>query len=154
MKILVAIDDSKFSEAAVRVVMAQNQPAKTRVRVLHVVETIETAYYPDMTPPYPMDFGDIQKERIEAGRKVAARALKKLRAAGFKADSLVSVGHARTAVVDAAARWGANVIVVGSHGRRGLQRLLLGSVSEYVVRHAPCSVLVVRIGGRRSGRKM
>ncbi|HEY7615259.1 MAG TPA: universal stress protein [Terriglobales bacterium] len=144
MKILVAIDDSRFSEAALRMLIAQNQPRKAAIRVLHVVEPIETAYYPELTPPYPMNFGDIRKRKVEAGRRLADRASAKVRAAGFRVDSSVRLGHVRTTIVDAAAKWHANLIVIGSHGRSGLTRVLLGSVSEYVVRHAPCSVQVVR----------
>jgi nucleotide-binding universal stress UspA family protein len=51
----------------------------------------------------------------------------------------------RPAIVAAATREAADLIVVGSQGRSGLQRLLLGSVSHYVVNHAPCSVLVVKL---------
>jgi nucleotide-binding universal stress UspA family protein len=144
MKILLAIDDSKFSEAAIRMLIAQNQPSKTTVRVLHVVEPIETAYYPELTPPYPISLNDVKKKRLKAGRDLVARVLEKVRAAGFRADSSVRLGHARTSIVDVAAKWHAALIIVGSHGRRGLERLLLGSVSDYVARHSPCSVQIVR----------
>jgi nucleotide-binding universal stress UspA family protein len=144
MRILLAIDDSKYSDAAVRMVLSQNQPRKTKVRILHVVEPIKTAYYPEMTPPYPMDFGDIAKRRMEAGRKLVTRTSNRLIAAGFVAQSSVRQGHPRTAIVEAAGKWRANLIVVGSHGRKGLAKLLLGNVSEYVARHAPCSVQIVR----------
>jgi nucleotide-binding universal stress UspA family protein len=126
-------------------VMAQNQPQKTTVRVLHVVEPLETAYYPELTPPYPTDLDDIDKERLEAGRKLVARMIVRLKASGFKTESSVRRGHARTTIVETAAKWNARLIVLGSHGRKGLARLLLGSVSEYVVRHAPCSVEIVRV---------
>jgi nucleotide-binding universal stress UspA family protein len=69
----------------------------------------------------------------------------RLRVAGFNAASEVrSTGDARLAILDAAAAWPADLIVLGSHGRSGLDRFLLGSVSEGVVRHATCSVQVVR----------
>jgi nucleotide-binding universal stress UspA family protein len=53
-------------------------------------------------------------------------------------------GDARQEILDSAAEWHSDVIVLGSHGRHGLDRFLLGSVSESVVRHATCSVDVVR----------
>jgi nucleotide-binding universal stress UspA family protein len=149
MKILLAIDGSKFSDAAIQAVTTQMRPSETVVRVLHVVETMERAYYPELVPPYPKYFGDIEKKRLTAGRSVAMKAVEKLREAGFTADSSVRTGHPRPAIVDAASKWGANLIVMGSHGRRGLDRLLLGSVSEYVARHAPCSVQVVRVRKHR-----
>ena len=148
MKVLLAIDDSRFSEAAIRMLVAQNQPGKTTVRVLHVVEPIETPYYPELTPPYPVSLDDIRKKRLQAGRELVARATERVRAAGYKVDSAVRLGHVRTTVVDAAVKWHAHLVVVGSHGRKGVKRILLGSVSDYVARHAPCSVQIVRIRGR------
>ena len=144
MKILLAIDDSKFSEAAIEMVVARNDPAKTTVRVLHVVEPLETSYYPDLVIPYPTSLDDINKIRLKEGRELVARATEKLRRAGFPTDGAVRQGHARTTVVDVARQWHAALIVIGSHGRKGMERVLLGSVSDYVARHAPCSVQIVR----------
>jgi nucleotide-binding universal stress UspA family protein len=59
--------------------------------------------------------------------------------------ALVEKGDPRAVIVDHAARWNADLIVLGSHGFKGLDRLLIGSVSEAVLRHAPCSVEIVRI---------
>ncbi len=58
-------------------------------------------------------------------------------------DKVVEVGDAAAAICQVAERLGVDVIVVGSHGRTGLARMFLGSVSEHVVRHAPCAVLVI-----------
>jgi nucleotide-binding universal stress UspA family protein len=143
-KILLAIDDSKFSEAAIAMLVAQNNPGKTTVRVLHVVEPLETPYYPELAPPYPASLGDIGKLRLKAGRELVARATEKVRRAGFQVDGVVRLGYARTTVVDVASQWHAGLIVIGSHGRKGMERVLLGSVSDYVARHASCSVEIVR----------
>lgn len=59
--------------------------------------------------------------------------------------SFVSAGDARDSILDAARACSADLIVIGSHGRRGVKRLVLGSVAEDVVRRAPCPVLVVRM---------
>jgi nucleotide-binding universal stress UspA family protein len=144
MKILLAIDDSRFSEAAVRMLAEQNNPRKTAVRVLHVVEPMEAPYYPELSSPYPTNLGDINKGRMKAGRDLVEGILKKLRAAGFKAEGSVKAGQVRTVAVDLAKKWHANLIVVGSHGRTGLKRILLGSVSDHIARHAHCSVEIVR----------
>ena len=82
-KILLAIDDSKFSEAAIETLVAQNNPSKTTVRVLHVVEPLETPYYPDLAPPYPASLDDIRTIRLKAGRELVARATEKVRASGL-----------------------------------------------------------------------
>lgn len=144
MKILLAVDDSKFSQAALRMLLAQNNPRKTDVRVLHVVEPLDAPYYPELSSPYPTNVDEINKGRMRAGRELVERFIKTLRTAGFKADSAVKSGHVRTLAVDVAKKWHADLIVVGSHGRKGLKKLLLGSVSDHIARHAPCSVQIVR----------
>jgi nucleotide-binding universal stress UspA family protein len=58
---------------------------------------------------------------------------------------MVREGITRPDIVDIAAEWGADLIMLGAHGRRGLERLLLGSVSDFVARHAKCSVEIVRM---------
>jgi nucleotide-binding universal stress UspA family protein len=63
---------------------------------------------------------------------------------GVPVDEVVEVGDAADVICRVADRLGVDVVIVGSHGRGGLGRLFLGSVSEHVVRHAPCPVLVVR----------
>ena len=73
-----------------------------------------------------------------------AESARVLRDAGFTVDTAIEEGIAKSILVETAAKWPADLIVVGSHGRKGLARFLLGSVSEGVARHAPCSVLIVR----------
>jgi nucleotide-binding universal stress UspA family protein len=72
-----------------------------------------------------------------------------LRPGRFVIEPIVRRGDPRSAIVDVAKEWRAELIVVGSHGRTGPRRLLLGSVAEYVVRHAPCSVEVSRRAGSK-----
>jgi iron-sulfur cluster assembly accessory protein len=67
-----------------------------------------------------------------------------LEAAGFRVNTSVKEGDARSQILEFAAAWRPDVIVVGSHGRKGAKRFLLGSVSEAVARHAHCSVQIVR----------
>jgi nucleotide-binding universal stress UspA family protein len=145
MKILLAIDDSKFSTAAIGLLLAQNDPNKARVLVLHVVERLETPYYPELHEPYPASLRDIKKGRLKAGKDLAERVAKRLSSKGFRVKTTVHMGDVRPTVVDVAERWHADMIVLGSHGRTGVKRLLLGSVSEYVARHAHCSVQIVRM---------
>jgi universal stress protein A len=59
-------------------------------------------------------------------------------------ETAVEVGDIREKIIDRASDWGADLIVVGSHGRSGIQRFLLGSVAEFVARNAHCSVEIVR----------
>jgi nucleotide-binding universal stress UspA family protein len=75
---------------------------------------------------------------------IAAEAAATLRAVGFTAESEVRAGSPASVIVAFANDWDADLVIMGSHGRTGLARLLLGSVARNVLHHASCSVLVVR----------
>lgn len=144
MKILLAIDDSKFSETATQTVSQEFPPQNTQVRVLHVVEPMYISIPPQMSAGYAPELEEMRKDLLKRGRELVATAADKLRAAGFKVDTAVEEGNIRTTIIDQAEDLHADLIVIGSHGRSGLNRFLLGSVSEFVARHAPCSVQIVR----------
>ena len=74
-----------------------------------------------------------------------------IRDAGFSVRTAMEEGDARFVIVDHAVQWKADLIMLGSHGKTDLERLLLGSVSEYVLRHAHCSVMIVRDKSRETG---
>jgi len=139
MKILVGIDDSNFSVVVSKAVATQFRSENTEVRVLHVLQPIAPAP-PQMAPGYAPELDSQKKPARELVEQIA----KELRSAGFKVDTAVEVGDIRETIIDSAADWGADLIVVGSHGQRGIQRFLLGSVAEFVARHAKCSVEIVR----------
>jgi len=147
VKVLLSIDDSVYSQAALRAVIAQSRSDGTEVRVLNVVEwpgdlPASLAFTPGAMAAGPiMDLHD--ETRRQAELRVASAA-EQLRAAGFSVSHEVREGDARHVILEYAAEWRADLIVLGSHGRTGLDRFLIGSVSENVVRHAPCSVEVVR----------
>lgn len=83
-----------------------------------------------------------ESRRVHA--EVARRAHDELAVEGRPVEYVVRVGSPAGELVAAAVEWGADLVVIGSHGRTGLQRVLLGSVARSVLLHAPCSVLVVR----------
>jgi nucleotide-binding universal stress UspA family protein len=83
---------------------------------------------------------------------LVARTADVLRPAGFNVTTLVEEGHPVTKIIGHATAWKADLIVLGSHGRTGFDRLLLGSVSEGVARHAPCTVEIVRLPAERAAR--
>lgn len=147
MKILLAIDDSRFSETAVDNVLKEFKPATTEVCVLTVVESLALttpAYTFGAGPVFAEDYtGILNKWRTEA-QSLVEQTAKKLGAAGFKTTAIVGEGEARTAILDRAEQWRPDLIILGSHGRRGLDRFLLGSVSEGIARHARCSVQIAR----------
>jgi nucleotide-binding universal stress UspA family protein len=141
MKVLLAVDDSKFSASALGAVISHIPPQGTEVLVLHVVEPVTPFPPPQMSPGYAPELEALMKE----GRQMVSRDVERLRAAGFKAEGVVENGDIKGKIIDAAAEWRADLIVLGSHGRSGVRRFLLGSVAENVARHAHCSVQIVRL---------
>ena len=141
MKILMAVDDSPVAGEVVKAVIAEFPAERAELRVLHVLQPMSTVAPPQMAPGYAPELED-QKREAHASLE---RIIGQLRSAGFQVDrAVVEIGDTRERIVDSAAQWDADLIVMGSHGRTGLKRLLLGSVAEFVVRHAPCSVQIVR----------
>jgi nucleotide-binding universal stress UspA family protein len=98
-----------------------------------------------MVPHFVPYVAKVEEDRKKQAKTLVQRAARELRKAGFKASEAVEAGDPKARIIDHAADWKADLIVVGSHGWRGLNRFLMGSVSEAVVRHADCSVEVVRI---------
>jgi nucleotide-binding universal stress UspA family protein len=135
LKILMGIDGSAFSLLAARYVAARPWPNGTIVKLLSVEEpTIHLA------------------ERLSDEPKTATRSMPEastqaeaiLSRAGLSTTSDIVKGNPKEEIIRQAAAWGADLVVVGSHGRRAVKRWLLGSVSEAVARHAYCSVEVIR----------
>jgi len=140
MKVLIGIDDSKFSENVIQAVVTQLRIENTEVLVLHVLQPIVSLDPPEMAQGYAPELEDQRKPADALVQRIA----NELRTAGFKAETAVKIGDVRVSILDIAAEWHADLIVVGSHGRRGIQRFLLGSVADSVARHAKCSVEIVR----------
>jgi nucleotide-binding universal stress UspA family protein len=137
MRILLAIDDSKFSEAATQAVIAQHQPLGTQVKVLNVV---------DLAIPIPTSYAaSFREESLRRGQELVRRAEQMLNEAGYAVQTVVEEGDPKSTIIDQATQWNAELIVVGSHGRKGIDRFLMGSVAEGIVRHALCSVEIIRI---------
>ena len=155
MKILLPIDDSKYSQQAVRALLTQVNQRGTRVRVLHVVEPITVYFTSGLVPQLVAEVAAAEADRKKQAKALVLRTVAKLRQGGFQAGGVVETGDPKSKIVDHAAQWRADLIIVGSHGLRGLGRFLMGSVSEAVMRHAGCSVQVVRVrgGARRATRK-
>ncbi len=144
MRILVAIDGSKYSDAAVRSVAERGHSPDSEVRVLHVIEPVPVS--PDgQAWGFALGISGVLDDQREAANELVARAAEVLRNAGWKVSTFVGEGNPTAVILDDSAEWKADLIVLGSHGRSGLDRFLLGSVSEAVARHARCSVEIVRL---------
>ena len=139
MRILLAVDDSRFSEAAVQAVIAHHRLQGLEVRVLHAAEPPTLLVGPQMAKYVP------PRESAEEAKALVAKTADALRSAGVKVSTAVIQGDPKSIIIDDAKAWSADLIVLGSHGRKGLERFLLGSVSEAVLRHAHCSVEIVRL---------
>lgn len=144
MKILLAIDGSRFSEAAAGVVASHFRGEDTEILVLQVVEPLVFSVPPQMAPGYAPEMAPRLQEELKRAKDSVLQTAGTLRKAGFKAETCVSEKEIRTGILDLAAEWHADLIVLGSHGEKGLRKFLLGSVAEFVARHACCSVLIVR----------
>ena len=133
-RVLLATDGSETSAAAARALAERPWPEGSEFRVVSVEE--------------PWSLTPSRVRNLEA----VSNAEQVLASAGLKATGAVLSGNAKKVILDEAQKWAADLIVVGSHGRRGFRRLLLGSVSEAVAMNAHCSVVVVR-GPARTSRK-
>ena len=148
MRVLLAVDGSVCSEAAVRTVIERFQPEKTDVKIVHAVEWMREmplCFQYAAGPSAGHDVVESRNNSFERARDLVERVAAELEFKGFHPSVSTPDADPRHAIVDAAREWPADLIVIGSHGRRGIDRLLLGSVAESVVRHAPCSVDVVRM---------
>ena len=150
MKILLATDGTECSQKAVYSVANRPWPQNSQIGIISVAQLL-TLKTQTTASPLCSEYPDTVLESVwEAARKIArdavADARKTLTAAGLKLwdGEATPIGDPRSFILDAARAWGADLIVLGSHGRHGWDRLLMGSVAEAVALHAHCSVEVVR----------
>lgn len=144
-QILVAIDESETSELALQEAISLAKDQKASLRILHVID-VSPAYL-TVDSPYP--FMEYQKAMQEAGEKLLANRVGKARHAGVKVDSkLIAIEMYGERIYDVieeqSKQWPADLIVIGTHGRRGARHLMLGSVAEGLIRVATKPVLLIR----------
>ena len=133
--IVLAYDGSKFSNKALQEAINIAKSSGGSLLILSVV---------DITDEFESEAPGLTDKMTEKLLKSAQKALEKAVAAKVKAKVEVHVGDAYEMIVETARKKKADIIVMGSHGRTGLTRLLMGSVTSRVIGHAPCSVMVVR----------
>lgn len=141
-RILVPVDFSEPSLRALDHAIELGRSFRAELLVLHVVEPV---YYPVANDMYGVgvDVGNIYDEIERAARVQLDRLAAKLRARRVRVRPLLALGTAHQVIVDNARKHKADLLVLSTHGRTGLSRLLMGSVAERVVRTAPCPVLTV-----------
>jgi nucleotide-binding universal stress UspA family protein len=146
MKILLAVDGSEYSNSAIDAVAERPWPEDSVVEIVcaadpPAVSIPETWLMPNRLY---MRAGWTESEQAKTVVKDAIRRLMAGRKAELETVTKTITGHAPDVILGEAVRWDADLIVLGSHGYRGLKRLSLGSVSQAVAMHAPCSVEIVR----------
>lgn len=143
MKIMLAVDGSPCSDLAVAEVARRPWPAKTVVHVVTVEAPVEPSLLRGSSPTVFDEF--VKQQRAAAAKRLshAVSTIQRL-APDLQVLPKLLEGSPKDALIDEAGRWGADLIVVGSHGYGPIRRFFLGSVSLFVAHHAPCSVLIVR----------
>ncbi len=149
MKILVATDGSEYSAEAVdkcAELLKFDEPSE--IRVVSIIEPLA----PVGVEPFGVStnyYAEAEKEAEKNAEDVVAAAKERLE--NLIDSDNVTVGtevffsrSTKGAIIDDAQTWGAELIIVGSHGYGFMKRMLIGSVSDAVVKYAPCSVLVIR----------
>lgn len=143
--LLVPVDFSSHAEEAVRYAAELAKVWKARVTLLHVVEeaVLPTVYGVEPVALYSVD------HVLDASKD----ALKEMKSTFFdksvEVDTKIVVGHAASSIADCAKDLEADLVVISTHGLTGMKRFLMGSVTELVVRSAPCAVLTVKPFGKR-----
>jgi len=133
-KILIAVEEPVSARAIIDFIVECPWAKAAEIRVLHAIEPRQ-AIEKWPSEQYRKEADELVKETVAALRDKLPDA---------QVDNLVVEEFAKDAILDSAEIWGADTIVIGSHGRRGLTRFLMGSVSSAVANYAPCSVVVVR----------
>jgi nucleotide-binding universal stress UspA family protein len=136
MKVLLATDGSEYSVAAERATASRPWPVGTVFKILSVEELVPM--------PIPVEVSSLAARARAVAASEGARKMLTQNGLTVLAQNSNPTGDPRSIILDTAKTWQADLIVLGSHGRHGLDRFLMGSVAESVAVHAHCSVLVVR----------
>ncbi len=146
MKILIATDGSDFSMEAARKMssMVETEDVK-EILVLYVVEPIAPSAPFGVSDSYYIEAQNAMRTAGEADVEKTKEVIEEaFKPAVVRIQTKVVNGRPKQAIIDEASEWKADLIVAGSHGRGFWGRAFLGSVSSAIVKHAPCSVLVIR----------
>lgn len=145
MRILLATDGSEHSGSAVDETVRQRSPADSEVRVISVIEPMSMYSVEGVDAKMYEEIENSVRERASAAvEKAAAKLRGGDESRKLKVTTKVLSGSPKRLILEEADAFGADLIIVGSHGQGALERFLLGSVSQAVALHAKCSVEIVR----------
>jgi len=147
-RILLALDGSRCAELAMQEAIGLAKACGGTVEAIFIADEVDMLYEARYYDP-----GQLLREMIAAGEKLLAVAASEFAAAGVSGTTRliakpVAPGQLSDTIVAEAESWGADLLVLGTHGRRGLSRLVTGSVAEGVVRKSRLPVLLVRADER------
>lgn len=148
-RILVPVDDSDASNRGLKEAVQLARQHRARLRLLHVVDQSVLMLTPEMGAV------DFTASLTEAGRKTLKKATALAARYGVKAETSMPEnlgGSVADVILNEARKWRADIIIMGTHGRRGISHMLLGSDAEGVVRSSTVPVLLVRAGKAGSAR--
>lgn len=149
--VLLATDGSLESSYAARMAITLAERLGSELHVVHVGPALEEYINPEWVIPEPEDWDTLRKHAEGEAKPKLNEQVQKIREAGGEVSGThVRVGLPDAEIVELAEDLGAGLVVLGSRGMGPLRRALMGSVSDSVVRHAHCSVLVARGNGRES----
>lgn len=143
MKVLATTDGSPFSLEALRRLDSLIPRDGTEIVLVAAYPSPAGGAFGMLGPPY-VDYAQLTLQMHDEARGFAEEGARILEAQGFQVSPRVAEGDPASVILDIAEQLHADLIVVGSHGRTGLARFFLGSVSSRVAAHAPCSVLIVK----------
>ncbi|GAX34964.1 universal stress protein [Nodularia sp. NIES-3585] len=154
-KILVAVDKSEMTQYLFEQAVFLAKAADAEIMFLHILSPLEDPYLspvftqPDLIYPsvqttpidsYMREWEELKQQRLDWLRSLSETAIN----AGVKTEFTQNLGDAGKIICEVARNWPADLILVGRRGRTGISEFLLGSVSNYVLHHAPCSMLIVQ----------
>ncbi len=144
-RILVATDDSRLARKAVKAAIALAASTGASLVVLNVVPRYPTSYFEGALSLTPQEIGRAEKQWADKAQDMLDAAVAAAAAAGVTAKPVTaSSDHVAEAIIAAARKHKCELIVMASHGRRGIQRVLLGSETQHVLTHSSTPVLVLR----------
>lgn len=145
MKVLIAVDDRTFGDAMADFVCKHQWSGLAEFKVVHVLEPIllDESCEVNFLPLLAANAEQVKFEAKALVRHVALKIRTHLKSTHV--EEVVLEGHPKESILALAKEWPADAIVVGSHGRRGISQLIMGSVSSAIVQNAPCTITVVRL---------
>jgi nucleotide-binding universal stress UspA family protein len=146
-RILVPVDGSSTSRAGLNEALRLARDQKAKLKLIHIVDELMIF----SSSEAGLNIEPIIESMKRGGKRILARAAKLASARGIRPETELwenATGRVAEVLIGRAKRWRADLIVMGTHGRRGVNRLVLGSDAELVVRNSPVPVLLVRSARR------